>query len=429
MSFSIATWNVNSLRVRLPHLADWLGANSIDIVALQETKLPDDGFPHDEISAMGYQAVVSGQKTYNGVALLTRTAVTDVITDIPGFEDPQRRVLAATVGATRVVNLYVPNGQAVGAEKFVYKLRWLAALTDYLRGAVIIPPNARKGVEGHLYAGAKQATLIDGYEAKLGIAQFDRMIDWGWFYFITKPLFKLMDWITGLVHNFGITILILTVLVKAAFFPIANKQYESMARMKKRQPEMLRITEGDKDDPQRQQKETFELYRKEKINPLAGCWPILLQIPVFFALYKVLFVTIDMRHAPFYGYLKDLSAADPTSIFNLFGLLPFTPPELLHVGFLPLLMGITMWIQMQLNPPQPDPVQQQIFSFMPLIFTFLLATFPAGLVLYWAWSNILSIIQQYAINKKNGAETHLIANMKRTFAPLLRLFGAKGETK
>ena len=301
--------------------------------------------------------------------------------------------------------------------------------TDYLRGAVIIPPNARKGVEGHLYAGAKQATLIDGYEAKLGIAQFDRMIDWGWFYFITKPLFKLMEWINGLVHNFGITILILTVLVKAAFFPIANKQYESMARMKKLQPEMQRIKEVYKDDPQRQQKETFELYRKEKINPLAGCWPILLQIPVFFALYKVLFVTIDMRHAPFYGYLKDLSAADPTSIFNLFGLLPFTPPELLHVGFLPLLMGITMWIQMQLNPPQPDPVQQQIFSFMPLTFTFLLATFPAGLVLYWAWSNILSIIQQYAINKKNGAETHLIANMKRTFAPLLRLFGAKGETK
>ena len=182
------------------------------------------------------------------------------------------------------------------------------------------------------------------------------MIDWGWFYFITKPLFKLMEWINGLVHNFGITILILTVLVKAAFFPIANKQYESMARMKKLQPEMQRIKEVYKDDPQRQQKEMFDLYKREKINPLAGCWPILLQIPVFFALYKVLFVTIDMRHAPFFGWIHDLSAADPTSIFNLFGLLPFAVPEFLHVGAWPVIMGITMWMQMQLNPPQPDPV-------------------------------------------------------------------------
>ena len=293
---------------------------------------------------------------------------------------------------------------------------------DYLRGSVVIPPGARKGVEGHLYAGAKQATLIDEYERSLNIKLFDRMVDWGWFYFITKPLFKLMEWINSWAGNFGITILILTIIVKAAFFPLANKQYESMARMKKMQPEMARIKELHKDDPQRQQKEMFDLYKREKINPLAGCWPILLQIPVFFALYKVLFVTIDMRHAPFFGWIHDLSAADPTSIFNLFGLLPFAVPEFLHVGAWPVIMGITMWMQMQLNPPQPDPVQQAVFQWMPLIFTFLLATFPAGLVIYWAWSNTLSIAQQWYINKKNGAEVHLLANIKRTFG-----FGAKSS--
>ena len=291
--------------------------------------------------------------------------------------------------------------------------------TDYLRGAVVIPPNARKGVEAHLYAGAKQSTLIDRYESQLGIQQFDRMIDWGWFYFITKPLFWLMEAINKVVHNFGVTILILTVFVKAAFYPLANKQYTSMARMKKLQPEMARIKEVYKDDAQRQQKEMFDLYRKEKINPLAGCWPILLQIPVFFALYKVLFVTIDMRHAPFFGWIKDLSAPDPTSLFNVFGLLPYDVPHFLHIGVWPLIMGITMWVQMQLNPPQPDPIQQQVFQWMPVMFTFLLASFPAGLVIYWAWSNTLSIAQQWRINTKNGAEVHLIQNIKRTFGPLL----------
>jgi YidC/Oxa1 family membrane protein insertase len=296
--------------------------------------------------------------------------------------------------------------------------------TDYLRGALSVPAGLRKGVEGHLFAGAKQASLIDGYENALGILRFDRMIDWGWFYFITRPLFRLMEFINGLVHNFGITILILTVLVKAAFYPLANKQYESMARMKKLQPEMQRIKEQYKDDTQRQQKEIFELYRTQKINPLAGCWPILLQIPVFFALYKVLFVTIDMRHAPFFGWIHDLSAPDPTSLFNLFGLLPFDAPTFLHIGVWPLIMGITMWMQMQLNPPQPDPIQQQVFQWMPVVFTFMLASFPAGLVIYWAWSNTLSILQQVRINKKNGAEVHLFDNIKRTFRPLLRLFGA-----
>lgn len=300
---------------------------------------------------------------------------------------------------------------------------------DYLRNAIAIPSGGRTEVEAKLYAGAKQATLIDTYEEKFGIKNFELMIDWGWFYFITKPLFHLMEFINSHVGNFGVTILILTILVRLAFFPLANKQYEAMARMKKLQPEMQRIRDRYAEDKQRQQKEMFDLYRKEKVNPVAGCWPILLQIPVFFALYKVLFITIDMRHAPFFGWIKDLSAPDPTSIFNLFGLLPFEVPLFLMVGVWPLLMGITMWLQMQLNPQQPDPVQQQIFNWMPVLFTFLLASFPAGLVIYWTWSNVLSIAQQWYITKKQGAEIHIGDNLRKTFAPVLRLFGAKTDAK
>jgi len=203
-----------------------------------------------------------------------------------------------------------------------------------------------------------------------------------------------------------------------------------MAKMKKLQPQMEQLRERYKDDKAKQQQELMELYKKEKINPLAGCLPILVQIPVFFALYKVLFVSIDMRHAPFFGWIRDLSAADPTSIFNLFGLLPFAVPEFLHIGVWPVIMGLTMWVQMQLNPPQPDPIQQQIFSFMPLLFTFLLAAFPAGLVIYWAWNNILSITQQWYISHKQGADVHLMGNMRRTFAPIGRLLGfSKAESK
>ena len=199
--------------------------------------------------------------------------------------------------------------------------------------------------------------------------------------------------------------------------------------MKKLQPQMEQLRERFKDDKARQQQELMELYKKEKINPLAGCLPILLQIPVFFALYKVLFVSIDMRHAPFFGWIKDLSAPDPTSLFNLFGLLPLRVPEFLHIGVWPLIMGITMWLQMQLNPPQPDPVQQQIFTWMPVLFTFLLASFPAGLVIYWAWNNILSICAAVLHLKKQGAEMHLLGNSERTVRPVLRLLGSGADAK
>ncbi len=301
--------------------------------------------------------------------------------------------------------------------------------TDYLLEAVKIPTGQSHTVEQRLYAGAKQVGIVQDYQTRYGIKQFDLMIDWGWFYFITKPLFYLIDWLYKLVGNFGIAILVTTVLVKGAFFPLANKSYESMAKMKKLQPEMEKLRERFKDDKARQQQELMKLYQEQKINPLAGCLPILLQIPVFFALYKVLFVTIDMRHAPFYGWIKDLSAPDPTSLFNLFGLLPYDVPPFLHIGVWPLLMGITMWVQMQLNPKQPDPTQQMVFNWMPVLFTFLLGTFPAGLVIYWAWNNLLSIAQQWTIMKRQGAEIPLAGNIKATFAPIGRLMGGGKEKK
>ena len=300
---------------------------------------------------------------------------------------------------------------------------------DYTLPAVTIAAGKNLKVEGLLYAGAKQAKLIDAYQKSQGIRDFELVIDWGMFHFITRPLYFLIDWLYGILGNFGLAILAVTVIVKGLFYPLANKSYESMAKMKKLQPQMEQLRERFKDDKQAQQQELMKLYQKEKINPLAGCLPILLQIPVFFALYKVLFVSIDMRHAPFYGWIKDLSAPDPTSLINLFGLLPFTAPEFLHVGIWPLIMGITMWLQMQLNPPQPDPVQQQIFSWMPVMFTFLLASFPAGLVIYWAWNNILSIAQQWRISKKAGAEIHLIDNLRKKFEVLAGLAGRIKETK
>jgi YidC/Oxa1 family membrane protein insertase len=301
--------------------------------------------------------------------------------------------------------------------------------TDYHLGAVPVAAGATLKTEGHLFAGAKQVKLVEEYEVKHDILKFELLIDWGWFYFITKPLYYLIDWLYQILGNFGLAILAVTVIVKALFFPLANKSYESMAKMKKLQPQMEQLRERYKDDKAKQQQELMALYQKEKINPLAGCLPILVQIPVFFALYKVLFVSIDMRHAPFFGWIRDLSAADPTSIFNLFGLLPFVVPEFLHIGVWPIIMGLTMWVQMQLNPPQPDPIQQQIFSYMPILFTFLLAAFPAGLVIYWAWNNILSIAQQWYISHKQGADIHLMDNLKRTFSPIGRLFGKKSEEK
>ncbi len=300
--------------------------------------------------------------------------------------------------------------------------------TDFITAApVSVAAGATGAFEQRLFAGAKVVETINDYERDLKIDRFDLMIDWGWFYFITKPMFWALHYIKAFVGNFGIAILLMTLVLKVFFFPLANKSYESMARMKKLQPEMERIKTRYADDRVKQQQEMMELYKKEKINPLAGCLPMLVQIPVFFALYKVLYTTIEMRHAPFYGWIRDLSAPDPTSLFNLFGLLPFTPPHALMIGVLPIIMGITMWVQMKLNPPPPDPVQAAIFNWMPLMFTFMLASFPAGLVLYWAWNNFLSILQQMTIMKKNGTPIDLLDNIRQSLPFLNRKAAGPGR--
>lgn len=261
-------------------------------------------------------------------------------------------------------------------------------------------------VTSRLFAGAKEVRLLDAYEKNLGIARFDLAVDFGWFYFLTKPFFYAIDGIakffSGTGYGFAIAILLFTILLKLVFFPLQNKSYIAMNRMKALQPQMVAVRERYKDDRQKMNMEMFELYRREKVNPMAGCWPILLQVPVFFALYKVLYVTIEMRHAPFWGWIPDLAAPDPTTVFNLFGLLPFTPPGFLMIGAWPLLMGVTMYLQQKLAPSNPDPTQAMIFRWLPVVFTFMLAHFPAGLVIYWTWSNTLSILQQWVLLKRHA---------------------------
>src|SRR6266478_2168820 len=306
---------------------------------------------------------------------------------------------------------------------------WLG-ITDKYWAATLLP-DTKTEVDGRLFAGAKEVSIVDGYNDRLVLNKFDRLIDWGWFYFITKPLFLAMDWIYRHVGNFGLAILIVTVIIKFFFLPLANKSYASMAKMKAVQPEMMAIRERFADDKMKQQQAMMELYKKEKINPIAGCLPIVIQIPVFFALYKVLFVTIEMRHAPFFGWIKDLAAPDPTTVFNLFGLIPWDPSHVpligtfLLLGAWPLIMGVTMWFQMKLNPAPPDPTQAMIFNYMPIIFSFKLASFPAGLVIYWAWNNTLSVAQQSLIMHRHGAKIELWDNLKGTWGSLKNLFKKK----
>jgi YidC/Oxa1 family membrane protein insertase len=275
--------------------------------------------------------------------------------------------------------------------------------TDYLGSATVVPANGTSETTAHLFAGAKEVRLIDAYADKLGITHFDLAIDFGWFYFITKPFFYALDYFNHLFGNFGLAILALTICVKLVFFPLANKSYHSMSALRRLQPEMQRLRERYKDDRMKMNQAVMELYRKEKVNPAAGCLPVVIQIPVFFSLYKVLYVTIEMRHAPFYGWIKDLSAHDPTNVFNLFGLIPWTPPSFIPViGAWAIIMGFTMFLQMKLNPQPADPIQAKIFMFMPIIFTVILAPFPAGLVIYWAWNNTLSITQQWIIMRRDA---------------------------
>ncbi|MBK1664518.1 membrane protein insertase YidC [Rhodospirillum rubrum] len=276
---------------------------------------------------------------------------------------------------------------------------------DFLGAAFTVEPGGRIETSNHLFSGAKEVKLLDRYTDELGIKNFDLAIDFGWFYFMTKPFFLSIQFLHGILGNMGLAILAFTVVLKLVFFPLANKSYRSMSKMKLLQPELKKLQERFKDDRARLNQEMMSLYKKEQVNPLSGCLPIVIQIPVFFALYKVLFVSIEMRHEPFYGWIRDLAAPDPTTIFNLFGLIPWDPPNMLMLGAWPLIMGVTMWMQQKLNPTPADPTQAKIMMFLPIMFTFMLAHFAAGLVIYWTWNNLLSITQQWVIMKRMGAKT------------------------
>ena len=270
-----------------------------------------------------------------------------------------------------------------------------------------IEVNANTSIEEEIkiIVAAKRVNVIDGYAENLDINKFDLAIDWGFMYFITKPLFFVLDYFFKLLGNYGLAIIAVTVCIRLAFFPLANFSFKSMGKMKLLAPEMARLKEVHKNDKMKLQQEMMALYKKEKVNPMSGCLPILVQIPVFFALYKVLFVTIEMRHMPFYGWIHDLSDRDPTSLFNIFGLLPWDPPSFLLIGALPVIMGITMFIQQKLNPTPPDPIQAKIFMFFPVFLTVILAPFPAGLVIYWSFNNIFTMIQQYIVQRKMTIKT------------------------
>ena len=318
----------------------------------------------------------------------------------------------------------LPKPEASINARFAYTSQGTTPIyqTNYVETQpVVVPAGGTASVESFVFAGAKEDRVITAYQTEHGFDRLELLIDWGWFHFLTKPMHWLLVTLYGLLGNFGLAVLAVTVIVKAIFFPLANRSYASMAAMRRVQPEMKAIQERLKDDRPAQQQAMMELYKKEKINPLSGCWPILIQIPVFFALYTVIFISIEMRHAPFFGWIQDLAAPDPTNIFTLFGLIPWNPTTLpligsfLHLGIWPVIMGITMWVQMKLNPPPPDPTQAMIFNWMPIIFTFMLGAFPAGLVIYWAWNNTLSVTQQWVIMKRHGAEVNLFGNILDTF--------------
>lgn len=272
--------------------------------------------------------------------------------------------------------------------------------TDYLAEPLAVPAGGSAETLQRLFAGAKEVPLLDRYRDDYGIPRLDRAVSWGWFEAIAQPIFHLLDWLFRMTGNFGVAIICLTIIVRAAMFPIANKQYESMAKMRIVAPRMKAIQERYKDDKVRAQQEMMALYKTEKVNPLAGCLPILLQIPIFYALYKTLLVSTDMRHQPFALWIKDLSAPDPVTPLNLFGLINWQPPSLIAIGVLPILLGVTMWLQQRMNPTPLDPVQKQVFAIMPWMFMFIMAPFAAGLQLYWTVNNIVSIGQQWYMLRK-----------------------------
>ena len=302
------------------------------------------------------------------------------------------------------VTAIVPPKDRNFKSTFLYKENFRA--NYILNSPVIINPKSSSGNEVRLFVAAKEVETVDGYAESENIEKFDLTIDWGWFYFFTKPLFFVIDYLFKLSGNFGIAIVLITLAIRIIFFPLANYSFRSMAKMKAVQPEMTRLKELHKDDKVKLQQEMMALYRKEKINPASGCLPILIQIPFFFAIYKMLFISLEMRHQPFFGWIQDLSAKDPTTIFNLFGLIPWDPPGFLIIGIWPILMGLSMYVQQKLNPAPADPIQAKIFAFFPLFLTIILAPFPSGLVVYWTVNNILTIAQQWVIMRQTKVKTN-----------------------
>ena len=301
------------------------------------------------------------------------------------------------------ITAIVPDKNKKFKSEFVYQKKYKAnfIITEPIESK----PNQIIENNTKIFAAAKEVEIIDRYAESENINKFDLAIDWGWFYFFTKPLFFIIDYFFKLTGNFGIAIILITACIRIIFFPLANYSFKSMAKMKILAPEMARLKELHKDDKTKLQQEMMGLYKKEQVNPISGCLPILIQIPFFFAIYKMLFVTIEMRHQPFFGWIKDLSERDPTSVFNLFGLIPWDPPSFLLIGVWPILMGITMFIQQKLNPPPADPMQAKIFMFFPIFLTVILAPFPSGLVVYWTVNNVLTMTQQWVIIKRTKVKT------------------------
>ena len=327
--------------------------------------------------------------------------------DYDDVED-KKIVREATSGWLGITDKYwvtaiVPPKNENFKSTFLFKNNYKA--NYILNNPINLAPSTKKNNQVRLFVAAKEVNTIDGYAESQNIEKFDLVIDWGWFYFFTKPLFFLIDYLFKMTGNFGVAIILITAAIRIIFFPLANYSFRSMAKMKALQPEMMRLKELHKEDKVKLQQGIMALYKKEKVNPASGCLPILIQIPFFFAIYKMLYISLEMRHQPFFGWIKDLSAQDPTSIFNLFGLIPWDPPGFLIIGIWPILMGLTMYLQQKLNPAPTDPIQAKIFMFFPLFLTIILAPFPSGLVVYWTVNNILTIAQQWVIMRKTKVKT------------------------
>ena len=372
-------------------------------------------FPYGLIARHGTPQLLNYYILHEGLlGVLDGTLIDNV--SYKNIREKQQINYSSTGGWLGITDKYwlvalVPDQKAKITARFSHSLQGKTDLyqADYRGEATPLAAGQSAENSTQLFAGAKVVSLLDKYSDQDNIPLFDRAVDFGYLYFLTKPIFRVLDFLYGLVGNFGVAIMLLTVLIRLILFPLANKSYKAMSKMKALGPEMTKMKERFKDDKARMQQEIMALYKKEKVNPAAGCLPILVQIPIFFSLYKVLFVTIEMRHAPFFGWIKDLSAKDPTSVLNLFGLLPYHVPDLgplniLSIGVWPLVMGFTMWMQQRLNPAPPDPVQARIMSLLPVIFTFMLGQYTAGLVIYWAWNNTLSVAQQRFIMWRMGVK-------------------------